>query len=468
MIFYLVGMIRSFLPVTLMLGLLLASGARRPAGRLAWGDLWGAIAGILAAHILQKTAVWLHAATQTAVALPLVALAFCLFLLLGLAIEATGRGTFLRIWLVFTSFLLTLAGMEDLLGRLADHAMSATGVVNTEFILNIGVIVLGTAALFAVFLLVWHAGRRIPALVRRLLTATALLLAIAVWASQAALGLLQLGSLDATGDRLTLVARLMELIPYAAYAQVALIVLLLAGAHAARRRPSGVVHSSQAEERKETAAILGGARWRRALGLAGLALLAVLLYNDLYASRPPSLSAAATVLPDAAGLVHVKLDEVRDGKLHRYAYITGDGHRVRFFLINRYDPAHAQIGVVFDACKLCGDMGYVQNGNEIICVACNVRIFVPSIGKPGGCNPIPLPHQVGADEITIAEADLEAGARYFTETVDIKVTDPVSGAALVNRTAPYKYDYQGRMYYFQNQASYDRFRDDPDKYVVTH
>jgi uncharacterized membrane protein/YHS domain-containing protein len=190
-----------------------------------------------------------------------------------------------------------------------------------------------------------------------------------------------------------------------------------------------------------------------------------MLYNDLYASLPPRLSPALDMKPDSAGQIRIKVDDVRDGILHRYAYISADGHRVRFFLINRYDPAHAQIGVVYDACKLCGDLGYVQKGNEVICIACNVRMFLPSIGKPGGCNPIPLPHEEANETIIIAAAELERGARYFTETVDIKVVDPVTGVSLLNRTAPFQYDFQGRMFYFENQGSYDAFKENPAKYV---
>jgi YHS domain-containing protein/DNA-directed RNA polymerase subunit RPC12/RpoP len=138
---------------------------------------------------------------------------------------------------------------------------------------------------------------------------------------------------------------------------------------------------------------------------------------------------------------------------------------VRFFLINRYDVAHAKIGVVYDACMICGDDGYIQVGNEIICIACNVRIFVPSIGKPGGCNPIPLDHTVEGGVITIAAADLDKGAKYFSEVVEIEVTDPVTGKRLINLKAPFQYEFKGRMFFFEGRESYDRFKKVPEDFA---
>ncbi len=194
-------------------------------------------------------------------------------------------------------------------------------------------------------------------------------------------------------------------------------------------------------------------------------LIVALLYHDLYASLPPSLSPAQPVQPDGQGMVRIPVDAVKDGKLYRYVYVTSDGHRVRFFLINRYDVAHAKIGVVYDACMICGDDGYIQVGNEIICIACNVRIFVPSIGKPGGCNPIPLDHRVDGDTIAIAAADLDKGAKYFSEVVEIEVTDPVTGKRLINLKAPFQYEFKGRMFFFEGRDSYERFRKAPEDFV---
>lgn len=86
------------------------------------------------------------------------------------------------------------------------------------------------------------------------------------------------------------------------------------------------------------------------------------LWWDLVASRPPRLSEAQPVSLAADGLVHIPLTQVRDGKLHRFVWVADDGKAVRFFVINRY-PDKLRFGVVFDACLLCGDQGYVMEGN---------------------------------------------------------------------------------------------------------
>ena len=119
-------------------------------------------------------------------------------------------------------------------------------------------------------------------------------------------------------------------------------------------------------------------------------------------------------------MVRIKIDEVKDGNLHRYSFVTDDGHVVRFFLINRARGGQSRIGVVYDACMLCGDTVYIQEKNEIICLACNVRIFIPSIGKAGGCNPIPLQHSIEGGEVVIRAVDLDQGTRYFSEVIAIK------------------------------------------------
>ncbi len=62
-------------------------------------------------------------------------------------------------------------------------------------------------------------------------------------------------------------------------------------------------------------------------------------------------------------MVHLPVAQLRDGKLHRFVWVADDGKAVRFFIINRY-PDKLRFGVVFDACLLCGDQGYVMEGNR--------------------------------------------------------------------------------------------------------
>lgn len=197
-----------------------------------------------------------------------------------------------------------------------------------------------------------------------------------------------------------------------------------------------------------------------------LVTLASLVYWDAVASQPPTRSAALPVKLATDGAVHITVtDELKDGKLHRYQWVASDGKVVRFFIIDRY-PGEMKFGVVFDACMLCGDAGYIQSGDQVICLACGVHIFIPSIGNSGGCNPIPIPAwTLKNGVISISHKNLETGLQYFSDVVKITVTDPVNGKALTNIGAPYSYEFGGKTYFFTSQTSYQAFRDDPWQYV---
>lgn len=358
---------------------------------------------------------------------------------------------------------LAAAGTFAAWRRSADHALSATDVINTELIVNCAAIVIGLAALLLLSV-VTHACARLAGRAAALAAlAVVLLLVPAAGAERVMLDLLRLDLVRVTAGRVSFVARLSVIVPWLAFGHLLVALALAALAFRNRFRiPSG---AGRVEGRRLKARAIGERRWRNGLVGTAVFLIAVMAYQDLYASRPPSLSKAVPVTPDAAGQIRIPVAEVKDGNLHRFAYIASDGHRIRFFLINRYDEAHAAIGVVFDACMICGDEGYVQRGQEIICIACNVRIFRPSIGKPGGCNPIPLNHGVEDGVIVIADADLEKGVRYFSEVVEMEVTDPVSGGRLLNSKAPHQYEHGGRTYFFEGQSTYERFRAAPEAYV---
>ena len=89
------------------------------------------------------------------------------------------------------------------------------------------------------------------------------------------------------------------------------------------------------------------------------------LYWEQIASRPPQLSEAIPLTLDEKQQVHIPIEQVKDGKLHRFVWIADDGKAVRFFVINR-QPDKLSLAAVFDACLLCGDQGYVMEGNQVV------------------------------------------------------------------------------------------------------
>lgn len=222
-------------------------------------------------------------------------------------------------------------------------------------------------------------------------------------------------------------------------------------------------------QRKAKAAYLLARRWCISHGVLIVLALLPALYWQFIASQPPVISAATSVQIASDDKVHIPVASIRDGNLHRFAWIADDGKVVRFIVINRF-PQQLKLGVAFDACLLCGDQGYIQEGNQIICVACGVHIFIPSIGKAGGCNPVPLEHwslvgQGEQQELLISRQELESGTTYFNAIAEKQVTDPVSKETLSNTSAKYKYTLDDHTYFFTSEAHMESFRDNPEHYL---
>ncbi|WP_319533623.1 Fe-S-containing protein [uncultured Cohaesibacter sp.] len=475
MFLYIVSLIQAFLPLVFIAALILACLEPIPRRREEIRSLWIAALFVLGGYLLYGLAASMGIEPRIRTLMRI--LATSALLVSGLLMvsrsafagrEGPGLLTRLGIWYVVA--LLALQGSFDVRSLLADQSFTATSVLNTELFLNAAAIVIGTALLIILPIVIAHIGSRTRRLVPLALAVGGLALAL-IWLCEALLGGMQMGVLGVTSDRVSLVAKVTNYAQYKSYLLIALMGVLTLGFLLSGTLGATSIKTSSEDDltkpdiRKQKAARLDARRWLMGSFALIVFSLVSLLYQDLYASRPPTLSAAAAAEADDKGEIRIAIDAVKDGNLHRYAYIAEDGHRVRFFLINRYDEQHVKIGVVLDACMICGDAGYIQQGNDVICVACNVRIFIPSIGKPGGCNPIPLLHSEDNGEIVIAAAELEKGARYFSEVVAIEVVDPVTKQVLINLEAPYQYDFMGKTFFFGSRESYETFRNAPETYA---
>jgi uncharacterized membrane protein len=123
-----------------------------------------------------------------------------------------------------------------------------------------------------------------------------------------------------------------------------------------------------------------------ACSAAGVFMLTITA-EFIYAKSETELSAAAT-LSVTDGVARIPVSAVSDGLLHRYS-------------------------IAFDACQICGNQGYYQKGPNVICKNCASAINIPTIGRPGGCNPIPLESKVEGADILIPADKLLAGSRIF-------------------------------------------------------
>src|SRR6185295_5925155 len=89
-------------------------------------------------------------------------------------------------------------------------------------------------------------------------------------------------------------------------------------------------------------------------------------------------------------------------------------HPVRFIAIP-IEPVEkgGTIATAFDSCLICGPRGYYQDGPNVACLHCASAIYPPSIGQPGGCNPIPLKSRTEGGDLVLAAADLATGVHIF-------------------------------------------------------
>lgn len=174
-------------------------------------------------------------------------------------------------------------------------------------------------------------------------------------------------------------------------------------------RSVGNESKNPAEARKEYSQILRNKR--QLIGTAfliGVVLSAVALN---YHSGHSKIKLSPVLKVDAKdSFVNIPKKELEDGKLHRYGFTTRNNVEVRFIMIKKGDNVY---GVGLDACKICGSVGYYQRKDQVICLNCDVIMNIPTIGFPGGCNPIPLEHQVKDEIISIDELVLEKAEKEF-------------------------------------------------------
>ena len=140
-------------------------------------------------------------------------------------------------------------------------------------------------------------------------------------------------------------------------------------------------------------------RWTATLGLAVVAFLVTAFVQT---SRAPERPPAATLVAEG-GAVSIDAALLGDRRAHFFETETASG-RARFFALRVGDETR----VCLDACEICGDIGYFEQGGAMVCRNCMSPIVVNSIGRAGGCNPIPVASREAAGRIVVTAADLEA------------------------------------------------------------
>ncbi len=174
-----------------------------------------------------------------------------------------------------------------------------------------------------------------------------------------------------------------------------------------RRKLSPSEASDPAAARKQRAQALRDRRLRWATASLSL-LVAILLganYVQGWGGKPLS---PAQPVEAVEGAVEVPFSVLTTGGFHRFAFDAG-GVSVRFIVLR----SASGWKVALDACEICGPAGYNAEPGAVICRLCDSPINAETIGRPGGCNPVPLPFTETATALRILARDLLAASGRF-------------------------------------------------------
>jgi high-affinity iron transporter len=176
----------------------------------------------------------------------------------------------------------------------------------------------------------------------------------------------------------------------------------------AKRREQVPGSASAAERRKAAWTARKERSWMASVYGFSFVFIVLVTAEFIYAKSVSALS-PATEVSFANGQVVIPIKQVSDGDLHRYQ-AEESGIPIRFWL---YQKPDGKIATVFDACQICGAVGFYKSANGVVCKNCAAPINPQSVGTAGGCNPIPLQATQTADSVIIQEADIAAGSRVF-------------------------------------------------------
>jgi len=178
----------------------------------------------------------------------------------------------------------------------------------------------------------------------------------------------------------------------------------------AKRREPVAVPNSPAERRKALWTARRERFWMVSVYASSFVFITLVTAQFIYAKSVSTLS-PATEVTFVNGKATIPLKLIYDGDLHRFL-AKENGVDIRFWL---YQKPDGKVATVFDACEICGPVGFYKSSNGVVCKNCAAPINPQSVGMAGGCNPVPLQATFTADSVVISETDLAAGGRFFRQ-----------------------------------------------------
>lgn len=157
-------------------------------------------------------------------------------------------------------------------------------------------------------------------------------------------------------------------------------------------------------------------RRRRSVMAAAFALVVFVSWYSVGAGR----ATASLDLPDPrplvpeSGIVTMDLSgpgfDLMDGGLHKFSVVL-EGETVVLLAIRKPD---GKLAVALDACEICPPEGYGRSGGHVVCVFCMTPIPIETLGRPGGCNPIPLKVEIKDSSVLVTMEEIASKWRYVT------------------------------------------------------
>ncbi|HEY6871676.1 MAG TPA: DUF2318 domain-containing protein [Geobacteraceae bacterium] len=196
------------------------------------------------------------------------------------------------------------------------------------------------------------------------------------------------------------------------------VLLILLSVNLERLPP--VAHIRQgAKRRKMVAAAIENRRLRLVVPALSCVVFSLAVYRSTFPAveywdpKPVPVTAAANgeiVIPKKGEV------DLEDGKLHKFLY-RQNGNQARFMAVM---TPEGKLTVVLDACAICKPDGYGQAEGSVVCYYCKTLIPMDTVGKPGGCNPVPVPFTEKEDGV-----HLDAVALVNTWTTTVQSTTRV-------------------------------------------
>ena len=191
---------------------------------------------------------------------------------------------------------------------------------------------------------------------------------------------------------------------------LALVVLMVLMEYRRRKPEAAPATTSKAEERKVEFTARRERFWANAVMSTAFVFIFMVTAEFIYAKSTTALSDATNITFDAAGNATILTRTLAEGDLARYA-ANVDGVNMRFLLYRKPD---GKVASLFDACEICGSVGFYKGAQGLICKNCAAPINPQSVGQSGGCNPIPLHMTQNGDSVVISITDLRPQLAQFS------------------------------------------------------